>query len=139
MADSKSGRAKRRVKNPETFRERAVKAGEASDQPKKAAKLKKAAAKPVNAISRPVRQASKKASQFRVVRWLGKLLRFIGKIVFPVYFRRAWQELKLVTWPSWKESRQLTFAVIVFAAIFGAAIAAVDYGLDKVFRNILLK
>jgi preprotein translocase SecE subunit len=49
------------------------------------------------------------------------------------------QELRLVTWPNWKQSRQLTFAVLVFAVIFGAAIAVVDYGLDKVFRNILLK
>lgn len=73
------------------------------------------------------------------VRIIRTPFRWLGKILVPTYFRQSWRELKLVTWPSWKQSWQLTYAVLIFAVVFGAIIAAVDYGLDKVFRNILLK
>jgi preprotein translocase SecE subunit len=81
-------------------------------------------------------------------RWLGrrlkplgrfKLFRVLGKIFWPTYFRNSWKELRQVTWPGRKESWQLTLAVIIFAIIFGAIIAAVDYGLDKLFKQVLLK
>ncbi|MCA9327509.1 preprotein translocase subunit SecE [Candidatus Saccharibacteria bacterium] len=55
------------------------------------------------------------------------------------YIRDSWRELRKVTWPSFRESLRLTAAVIVFSVIFGAIIAVVDFGLDKVFRQILLK
>ena len=55
------------------------------------------------------------------------------------YIRDSAQELRNVTWPSFRESMRLTGAVILFSVIFGALIAVVDYGLDKVFRQILLK
>jgi preprotein translocase SecE subunit len=70
---------------------------------------------------------------------LRKPLRIIGLVIFPVYFRRSWQELKLVTWPGFKQSLRLTWAVLLFAIIFGTAVALVDYGLDAVFKRILLK
>jgi preprotein translocase SecE subunit len=44
-----------------------------------------------------------------------------------------------VTWPTWRESRRLTGAVILFSVIFGGLIAIVDYGLDKLFKQLLLK
>ena len=65
--------------------------------------------------------------------------RFIGRILWPKFARNAFKELQMVTWPTRKETRQLTFAVLVFAALFGAVIAGVDYGLDKLFRTVLLK
>lgn len=128
MAEKQAQPKKRRVKNPETFRERALKAGDAETQAKRPAAVKRASGK----VTRPV------AVPFR---WLGrsKVIRLIGKVIFPAYFRKSWHELKLVTWPSWKQSRQLTFAVLIFAIAFGALIAGVDYGLDKVFKNLLLK
>lgn len=58
---------------------------------------------------------------------------------FPSYFRNSWTELKLVTWPNRKTTAKLTIAVLIFAIIFGTLIAVVDYGLDKVFRQLLLK
>lgn len=121
MADKQPDKpkAKRLVKNPETFRERALKASQDADQPKKAAKLKSAGGK----VAKPT---------------AGPLKKFL-RILTPKYIRNSWQELRKVTWPSWKESRQLTFAVLIFAVIFGAIIALVDFGLDKLFRNILLK
>ena len=59
--------------------------------------------------------------------------------VIPRFFREAFQELRLVTWPGRKETWKLTTAVFVFAIVFGIAIAITDYGLDKLFRNIILK
>jgi preprotein translocase SecE subunit len=85
------------------------------------------------------------ASPFR---WVGRLLakighkqpfRLIGHILWPKYFRNSWKELRQVTWPTRKESSQLTGAVIVFATIFGLLISVVDYGLDKIFKQVLLK
>ncbi len=131
MADEQSkqsAKSKRRVKNPETFRERAMKAGEASAKPQKAARAKKAGGRASTTIAKPF----KRLGRLRIVK-------LAGKVLLPTYIRNSWRELKLVTWPNWKQSRQLTFAVIIFAVVFGAVIAIVDYGLDKVFRSILLK
>ncbi|MEK7600040.1 MAG: preprotein translocase subunit SecE [Patescibacteria group bacterium] len=139
MADSKPAK-KRLVKNPETFRERAIKAAETSDKPKRAARLRKAGSKATQPVVKPARKvASSKVFKLKPFRIIRKVLSFIGIVIFPSYFRNSWKELKLVTWPNWQESRKLTFAVIVFAIIFGAAIAAVDWGLDKIFKGILLK
>lgn len=57
----------------------------------------------------------------------------------PKYFIESWAEVKKVTWPNRKETWQLTFAVFMFAGIFGLLITVVDYGLDKVFKAVLLK
>lgn len=142
MADDKPAKSKvegeqgkRRVKNPETFRQRAMKASEASDKPAKTAQLKASGAKATG----PVRRSARKLTQAKAVKPLHKPARILGKVIVPTYFRQSWSELKLVTWPNWKQSRQLTTAVLIFAIVFGAAIAGVDWGLDKIFRHILLK
>jgi preprotein translocase SecE subunit len=74
-------------------------------------------------------------------RWFFRLraVRFIGRILGFGYFRKSWKELKQVTWPTMRESRRLTTAVIVFALIFGIIMSLVDYGLDKLFKQLLLK
>jgi preprotein translocase SecE subunit len=120
--------AKRRVRNPETFRERALKAADEVDKPKPAAKLRRGGGK----IFSPVGTAAAKAGRVKPVR-------ILGKVIFPAYFRRSLQELRQVQWPSWGESRRLTYAVLLFAVIFGVSIAIVDYGLDKLFKQVLLK
>jgi preprotein translocase SecE subunit len=136
MADDKSSKpgSKRRVKNPETFRERALKANEPAPKAAKATAKAKAGRKG-GRLSR----LGAGLSGFKPLRPVITVLRFIGRLIVPRYLRDSWKELKLVTWPDWKQSRQLTFAVLVFAVVFGAVIAIVDYGLDKIFRNILLK
>ncbi len=65
--------------------------------------------------------------------------RFIGRILLPRYFRNSWKELRLVSWPKRKEAFDLTFAVLAFAVVFGGVVALVDFGLDKLFKDILLK
>jgi preprotein translocase SecE subunit len=67
-----------------------------------------------------------------------KIFRIIGLVLVPPYFRNSFKELKQVTWPSHRETLRLTFAVLMFAAVFGIFVTAVDYGLDKVFKRILL-
>jgi len=77
-------------------------------------------------------------------RFVGRLpiwkpLRFLGRIILPPYIRNSWRELRLVEWPNGKQTRQLTFAVIVFSAVACAIVAGFDYGLDKLFREVLTK
>ena len=125
-------KTKRLVKNPETFRERALKASEATDKPSNRLRLTSVGGKVIRPVVSPLG---------KLLRALGRLkpFRLIGRILFPTYLRQSWRELRLVTWPSRKESFRLTFAVLLFAIIFGGLVAAVDFGLDKLFKQILLK
>lgn len=119
---------KRRLKKaPESIRERASKAAEASSGAPKIRKPRKIFA-PFRALGRVLR----KIEAFPPVH-------ILGLVIVPRYLRNAWRELKMVTWPNRKESLRLTSAVIVFAAVFGLLIAATDYGLDKVFKKVILK
>lgn len=80
------------------------------------------------------------------LRWILKLL---GWILWPLwwllihivppYFKNAFKELKFVTWPTTRQTSSLTFAVIMFSVVFGAIIAGVDFGLDKLFKLFILK
>ena len=125
----------RKVKNPETFRERALKASEQSQQPDRRSRLRSVAGRP----AKPVVGAARRVGQNKVARIIAKPFRLLGKILFPKYFRNSYRELRQVQWPDRRESRQLTFAVLAFAIVFGILVAGVDYGLDKLFRGVLLK
>lgn len=75
------------------------------------------------------------------LRWFFMLrgMRLLGRILGLSFIRGSWRELKEVTWPTRREGRRLTTAVIIFSVVFGALIALVDYGLDKLFKQLLLK
>lgn len=120
---------KRRLKKaPESVRERAAKASEAATNvPKEERKPRKIFA-PFRAIGRGLQ---------RIERF--KPVHFIGLVIVPRYLRNAWRELRLVTWPNRIETLRLTGAVIVFSVVFGILIAITDYGLDKVFKKVILK
>jgi preprotein translocase SecE subunit len=126
---------KRRVKNPESFRERALKATSEIDKPQK----ERFFTRILRFIFKPIRAFFRILWNAPLIKSLHKPLIFVGKIIVPAYFRNSWKELKQVTWPTWVESIRLTWAVLLFAIIFGAAVAVVDFGLDKVFKQILLK
>lgn len=68
-----------------------------------------------------------------------RIVRRTGRILGLRYLRDSWRELRMVTWPSFSNSARLTGAVIIFSVIFSIFIAIVDFGLDKLFRQILLK
>lgn len=76
----------------------------------------------------------------RVRGWrVWKPLRFIGHFIIPPYFRSSWRELRHVTWPNRRETLRLTTAVVMFSIVFGAVLAAFDYGLDKLFKQVLIR
>ena len=111
---------KRRIKKVETIREKAEKAAEnGNKKPRRLREKTRHLSKPLRMIARP--------------------FRFVGRYIIPPYFRNSWRELRQVTWPKFGESLRLTFAVIIFAAIFGVLIALLDFGLDKLFKKVFVK
>ncbi len=65
---------------------------------------------------------------------LNKRIRFTPKFV-----REAVQELKGVTWPNARETYRLTMAVFIFSVIFAAIVGLLDFGLDKLFKEVIIK
>lgn len=132
-------KAKRRLKNPESFREKIAKASEDKSKPKK---VRSKVAWPINLLKkifRPLSSGYQKLKSIKQLKPLFIVLAFIGQIIFPKYLRNSFQEIKKVTWPSFEQGRKLTWAVLVFALVFGASVAIVDWGLGKVFKRLLLK
>ncbi len=125
---------KRVLKKSETVRERANK----SSLPTKPRRLRRAA----NSAGRPLtaaRRIGKKEYNLplpdnRVGQLLNKRLR-----LFPKFLGNAWQEVRQVQWPGRNETLKLTLAVFMFAIIFGVVISVTDYGLDLLFKKVLLK
>jgi preprotein translocase subunit SecE len=126
---------KRRLKKPETVRERAEKA---QDTPRKPRRLQGAA----GSLSRPFKTAARVGrKEYYLPLPDSRLGRTLNKrrSLLPGYFRSSWQELRQVTWPSRKETWKLTLAVFTFAVVFGVLVAVTDYGLEKLFKKVLLR
>ncbi len=133
MAESKS--KKRRLRPAETVRQRTEKSAK---QPVKTRRLKKA----TGTVAKPIKAASNFGRrEYYLPLPENKAGKFLNKRrhIMPSYFRNSWRELRLVTWPSRRETWKLTAAVFMFAIIFGLIIAITDYGLDKLFRKVILK
>lgn len=139
MASEPAKSPKRRVKNPETFREKSLKAAEANNKPGVTTRLRSRGSKITNPVFKPVIGLFTRLNKIQPFKFIFKLFRWLGLVIAPPYVRSSWVELKQVTWPNRLKSRQLTWAVLVFAIVFGITVAIVDYGLDKAFRHILLK
>jgi preprotein translocase SecE subunit len=132
MADQtpkKKGRLLRQA--TETMRERAERTASTTQQ-KRGKRIVHTAKAPLRGMRRLGHLPIWKPFKSRPVR-------FIGRVLFPRYFRASWRELRQVTWPNGKQTRQLTGAVIMFSVIFGMVVAAFDYGLDKLFRQVIIK
>jgi len=124
MADAK----KPRVRKTETVRELTEK------------QTKKAEMAQTSEKGKARKQAKKAASKFSFLLWPFRLrpVRFLGRILVPKYFRDSFREIKLVTWPSRRETWSLTFAVLMFAVAFGVFITLIDIIFDKVIKRIVL-
>ncbi|GAC1390835.1 MAG: hypothetical protein NVSMB46_01400 [Candidatus Saccharimonadales bacterium] len=123
----------RRLRKPESVRQRAEKSLENNPR-----RLQKTA----HIVKSPFKKATslgKKEYYLSVPD--NKYGKFINKrrSIIPRFLINAWKELKDVSWPNRKESRQLTIAVFMFSIVFGALIAITDFGLDKLFRKVFLK
>lgn len=55
------------------------------------------------------------------------------------YFKGAWQELKLVRWPTRKATWGLTLAVILFSLFFVVVVLLLDGGFNYLFELIIGK
>lgn len=64
--------------------------------------------------------------------------RFLKKVLLINYFASSWQEVKKVEWPNRKETIKLTLAVFVFAIALGVFVSVIDFGLDKLFKEVIL-
>lgn len=63
---------------------------------------------------------------------------FLKKVLLINYFTSSWQEVKKVEWPNRKETMKLTLAVFVFAIALGVFVSVIDFGLDKLFKEVIL-
>lgn len=105
-------------------------------------KLRKAGAKeatPSAAKAKTKAKAKTAELSAKAPRRAKKSLRIAGLVIWPRFMRNSVKELKMVTWPSWKTSRGLTFAVLLFALVFAVAVYAVDQGLNEAFKKLFLK
>ncbi len=116
-----------------SLRERNKRAAEAKDKPKRIRKAASTAVKPVGKVRSALRTEYHVFPQKENPGFFSKSRRFL-----PKYFYDSYQELKKVTWPGRKETWKLVFAVFVFSLILGGFIALLDFGLEKLFRNIIL-
>ncbi len=136
-----AGKKRRVVKKSETVREKRAKAADV--KPTKRRRVRQAAGKanrPVRAAGRGIAKAASPLG-FVLRPFRTRPFRLLGRILYKVlgigYFVNSWRELRLVEWPNRSETAKLTLAVFVFAAAIASFIAALDYGLDKVFRELL--
>ena len=118
----------RRIRKIDTVREKVEKTTAASEKPRRLNRTRRAAGSPFRVLGLGFRE-------------LGRFKPFhiLGLILVPRYFRNSWKELRQVTWTSRRDTRRLTLAVIMFATVFGVMVALVDFGLDKAFKQVLLK
>jgi preprotein translocase SecE subunit len=129
----KKGGPKRRLRaaNAETVRERTEKLQQRATAPKKQSTIRTF----FDGFFWPLRKLGQFISslgRFRVFRW-------IGYVLYPPYIRNSWRELRQVSWPGFKLTMRLTYAVILFSVVFGLIVAGVDFVLDKVFKEIIVK
>ncbi len=136
MEDSKPKSKKPRIrKAPVTVREKAEQQRQKSEKVSSKQKVtKKAKHKAKLAGSFLGKEYYMPMPDNRFGRFLNKRRSFV-----PKYFRESWAELKLVTWPGRMETWRLTFAVVIFAVVFGIFIGLIDKGLDALFKDIILE
>jgi preprotein translocase subunit SecE len=125
---------KAKAKKQQTVRERSQ-----AERKVRKRRIRTGASKVVNPIKTVARIGKKEYHPVPVPdNKLGRILRKRVRL-WPRFFGLAWREIRQVTWPSRRETARLTFAVFVFSLIFGIAIALLDYGLDKLFREVIIK
>lgn len=67
------------------------------------------------------------------------LRRTVLRSPFKGYFKNSWKELREVQWPDRRTSWKLTFTVIVFSVVFAVITTSLDYGFERIAKQIFLK
>lgn len=137
MDEQPAKRLKPRIrKTAPTIRERAEAAQTEAEKKSRPGRIKPTVAK----LKTPFKKL--KLPRVKVPKVLKTIFHPIGWLLnrlAPRYFVNAWRELRLVTWPSRRETWRLTGAVFVFALVFGTVVYFVDRGLDEIFKKVILK
>jgi preprotein translocase SecE subunit len=137
VADAKKNIIRnKRVRKAPTLREQAETARTKAETEKKPGRIKKASAK-TGAALRKTRVTRNPIT--KLIARIGRLILKILRWIIPNYFIDSWREVKLVTWPSRRETWRLTSAVFIFAIVFGAMVSGVDKVLDILFKKVILK
>jgi preprotein translocase SecE subunit len=135
MAEGQSKRKPRIRKTAPTIRQLAEQASKDAEK-EKPRRVRKAASK----VASPLKKVRVPAHRFpKPLRVLGRWVKKVLSFLVPKYFINSWREVRLVTWPSRKETWRLTGAVFIFAAVFGVMVSVVDKILDLVFKHLILK
>ncbi len=143
MAKAKKAKsAPKPAKAVNTVREQAAKQQDKARQPRRLKQTASLAASPFKALASVIGSILRPL-KFLLAPFKTRPMRFVGRILSKIlllnYFKGSWHELRQVIWPKRKETTKLTFAVIMFAIVFGITISIVDFGLDKLFRKVLLQ
>ncbi len=133
MAKNAPKPAKKDAKPKHTIRERNRKAAEAKDKPKRIRKAATQVKQPVSKLGTILTAEYHLFPQKNPDGFFTK-----SRNATPRYFVDSIAELNNVTWPGRKETWKLVFAVFTFAISLGVFIAVLDYGLERLFRNIIL-
>jgi preprotein translocase SecE subunit len=128
-----SGQKPRIRKSAPTVRQRAEKAKAENPKPQRIKKVATAAASPVKKLHLPDNGLT------RPIKSVGRFLKKVLGWLVPKYIINSWREVRLVVWPSRKETWRLTGAVFIFAIVFGALVAGVDKILDMIFKSFVIK
>jgi len=140
-SDRKATSRRRIVKKAESVREKRAKATDAKPKQRRVRQAVGQANRPLKAASRGAAKAASpfgfllKPFRIRPSRFVGRILH---KVLLFGYFANSWRELRQVEWPNRRETLKLTLAVFVFAIGFALLIAILDFGLDKVFKQLLV-
>lgn len=137
MADKEKTGKTRRLKSQPTFREKAVKQQTKEDKAPTRQLISGALVSPLRNASEFGKKEIHLSKTARSKNEAGSFWHKSRKIT-PRYFREAWQELKHVTWPGRAQAWKLTLAVFVFSIFLAAIITLADYGIETLFRKILL-
>lgn len=126
-ADDKSTKPK------SSLRERNKKVAESKNKPKRIRKAAAQAKKPISGVGKVL------TTEFHVLpRGSGENFFTKSRKPTPKYFSDSIAELRYVSWPGRRETWKLVFAVFVFALTLGSFIALLDFGLEQIFKKVIL-
>lgn len=132
--EEKAKKAEEKAKKPKSsMRDSSAKSRAKAEKPKRVRKAAGAVKRPVSSVGAALTREYHIIKPKKEDKFLTKSRKFT-----PSYFRSAWAEMKFVTWPGRKETWRLVFAVFVFALVLGTLIAVLDYGLEKLLREVIL-
>ena len=133
MARTRKLITKRKV---ESVRERADKHLAKSSKQPRTKKATTAAARPAKGLKtlltkefHPVKLPNNKTGQFLTKR----------RSAAPSYFANSLRELKLVSWPTRRQALSLSLSVIIFSVSIAVFVQLLDFGLGKLFKEVILK